>query len=530
MRITFRTLSILFLLMPLVAWAQGNSYMSNPMVRVIMDTYSSMLQENPQDYETYFNRAKEYFKYNDYTKAMADLNQAIKYYPREEASNLSQAYTVRGLIFQQQGDDMKALADFNEALVLDSSSRFSLICRADLLREMGDYKHAKEDYQQLLRRDARSQEAYLGLGIIAHKENNIGMCHEYMEKAQQANPTNVDFYITRAEVYEAMGEWQKAANDYITAMTYGDNRRAVAGINTLSAIAYEPVIAALSLAIDTADDKGFYYFIRGSIHMNNQHYSASIQDWNTIVEKKYLHFHSVYYNRGYCYMRLGQFEYALDDISTAIDMKGDQMTYFITRSKLYRVMGDYEKATEDLSMASTFDMTHKDVLSQRAMLATEQRDYETALACYNEAILSSADDATLYLLRGDMYALLQDNESATRNYELMMNIPEEAPVFASYRGFAMARLGRMAEAEAWMDSVMSSIKGIPSPDDYYNAACLYTSTGNKAKAYQYLEEALKAGYGDYFNLYFEYDTPISLAPLRNEPDFRELVRSYSDVF
>ena len=91
MRITFRTLSILFLLMPLVAWAQGNSYMSNPMVRVIMDTYSSMLQENPQDYETYFNRAKEYFKYNDYTKAMADLNQAIKYYPREEASNLSQA-------------------------------------------------------------------------------------------------------------------------------------------------------------------------------------------------------------------------------------------------------------------------------------------------------------------------------------------------------------------------------------------------------------------------------------------------------
>ena len=103
---------------------------------------------------------------------MADLNQAIKYYPREEASDLSQAYTVRGLIYQIQGNDMKALDDFNEALVLDSSSRFSLICRADLLREMGDYKQAKDDYQLLLRRDARSQEAYLGLAIIAHKENN----------------------------------------------------------------------------------------------------------------------------------------------------------------------------------------------------------------------------------------------------------------------------------------------------------------------------------------------------------------------
>lgn len=530
MRITFRTLFILLLLMPFVAWAQGNNYMSNPMVRVVMETYVAMLQENPEDYETYFNRAKEYFKYNDYGKAMADLNQAIKYYPREEASDLSQAYTVRGLIYQIQGNDMKALDDFNEALVLDSSSRFSLICRADLLREMGDYKQAKDDYQLLLRRDARSQEAYLGLAIIAHKENNIGMCHEYMDKAQQANPTNVDFYITRAEVYEEMGEWQKAANDYITAMTFGDNRRSVAGINALSAVAYEPVIAALSQAIDTAEEKGFFYFIRGSIHMNNQHYSASIQDWNTIVEQKYLHFHSVYYNRGYCYMRLGQFDYALDDISKAIVMKGDQMSYFITRSKLHRVMGDYEKAAEDLSVASTFDMTHKDVLSQRAMLATEQRDYEAALGYYNEAVLSNADDATLYLLRGDMYALLQDLESATRNYELLLNIPEHAPEFTTCRGFALARLGRVVEAEEWMDRVMSSIKGIPSPEDYYNAACLYTCTGNKVKAYQYLEEALKAGYGDYFNLYFEYDSPVSLAPMRNEPDFRELVRNYSDVF
>ena len=530
MKITLRTLLLLVVLLPLMTWGQDTNYMNDPMARAIMDTYASMLRENPQDYATYLNRAKEYYRYGDYTRAVDDLNEAIKYYPREDISNLSQAYTIRGLIYQMQGDDMKAIADFNEALQLDPTSRFSLIGRADLLREMGDYAHAKEDYQLLLRRDSRSQEAYLGLGVIAFKENNMGMCHEYMEKAEKANSTNVDFYLTRATIYEEMGEWRKAADDYVTAMTLGDNHRSVAGINALSAIAYKPVVDALTVAVETADERGFYYFIRGTIHMNNRHYSASIQDWNTIVENNLLHFHSVYYNRGFCYMRLGQFDYALEDISAAIMMKGDQMSYYLTRSKLHRVMGDYEQAEADILIASTFDMTYEGVLTQRAMLATERGEYEAALNYYNEAVLCSADDASLYLLRGDIHALMKDDESAVRNYEMMINIPEEVPVYTSYRGFAMARLGRMTDAEQWMESVIASIKGVPSPDDYYNAACLYTHTGNKTKAYYYLEEALKAGYGDYFNLYFEYDMPVSLAPLRGEADFRELVRSYSDGF
>ncbi|MBO7317689.1 MAG: hypothetical protein J6U43_03090, partial [Bacteroidales bacterium] len=170
------------------------------------------------------------------------------------------------------------------------------------------------------------------------------------------------------------------------------------------------------------------------------------------------------------------------------------------------------------------------VLSQRAMLATEQGKHEEALEYYNEAVLCSADNASLYLLRGDTYTLLQDTESAMRNYEIMLGTYEDTPTFATLQGFAYARMGRNVEAEAWMECVMQGIKGIPAPEDYYNAACLYAHTGNKARAYYYLEEALKAGYGDYFNLYFEYDSPTSLASLRNEPDFRELIRNYSEMF
>ncbi|MBR5002100.1 MAG: hypothetical protein IKY13_01160, partial [Bacteroidaceae bacterium] len=148
----------------------------------------------------------------------------------------------------------------------------------------------------------------------------------------------------------------------------------------------------------------------------------------------------------------------------------------------------------------------------------------------NEAIMYCADDASLYLLRGDTYAALGDAESAMRNYTMMLNVQEEVPAFDTLRGFAMARMGQNADAEVWMEQVMMSLQGVPTSDDYYKAACLYAHTGNFEQAYNYLEQALKAGYGDYFNLYFEYDSPISLAPLRNEPAFRELIKSYREMF
>ena len=529
MKNILRTLLALYIVLPLMAVAQNN-YMNDPMVRIAMATYDALLAENPQDYATLYLRGKDYYRYGDYNKALEDLNEAIRLYPRQETSDLSQAYTIRGLIYQMQGNTTLALADFNEALLLDPTSRYSLISRADLLVEMGDFTHAKEDYQMLIRRDARCQEAYLGLAIIAYKENNIGIYRENMQKAQDSNPTNVDFYLTRGAIYEEMGEWRLAADDYVSAMIYGDNRRAVAALNSLSAIAYQPTIEALSVAIEDTDEKGFYYFVRGAIHMNNHHYTASIQDWNTIVEQKYLHYHTVFYNRGYCYMRLGQFEYALEDISKAIRMKGDEMSYFLERSQIYRVLGQYDKANEDIAVASTFDMDNAEVLLQRAYLATEQRDYQSALNLYNEAIMYNADNTLLYLLRGDIYNLLGNTEAAQQNYEMMLNVPDEALGFESLHGFAMARLGRNIEAEMWIEQVMERIKGIPSGEDYYKAACIYALTGNNTQAYKYLEQALKAGYGDYFNYYFEYDSPISVAPLRNEPDFRSLIQSYNNVF
>lgn len=529
MRIALKSLLLVLLFTPVIALAQKN-YLKDPMVRIAMSAYAAQIAENPQNYGAYYSRAKDYFRYGESELALTDLNKAIELFPANEGAELSQAYTMRALIYQKKGDGVKALADFNEALTLDPQSYYSLLGRADLLCEMGDYAHAQDDYQMLLRRDARCQEAYLGLARAAYKQQNMGDCNEMLAKAQNANPSNADFYMQRGALYEEMKEYGKAADDYVSAIFYGENSKSVFALNRLSRIDYDAVVNSLTTIIESSEDKGFYYFIRATIHKNNYHYSASIKDWNEIVEKKYFYHNSIFANRAYCYMRLGQFEYAIEDMNKAIVMKGDDMSYYITRGRLYRIQGIFDKAAEDLAIAATFDPSNVELLQERGLLAVEQKDYESAGNYYNEAIMYDAENAKSYLLRAENCLRLKDNEGAVRNFEMVANYPEEQPQMSSLRGFALASLGRNAEAEEWAETVMRVDSEYVDASLYYQAACLYALTGNKKQAYNYLEKAFKAGYGDYYDVYFESDTPVSLAPLRNETDFADLVKSYVEIF
>ncbi len=526
---SIRKLLLVLLIIPASLSAQ--SYMDNPMVRIAMDAYAAQIRENPDDYMPYYNRAKDYFKYGEKELALADLNKAIEIFPRKETADLSQAYTLRALIYQERGNFVAALNDFNEALKLDPQSRFSLIGRADLLYENADYENARRDYEILLRQDARCQDAYLGLARIAYHENNKGLCNDYLEKAQNANPSNPDFYVQRGMFYESTGDLQRAANDYVHVLVFNEsNAQAITLLNNLAGRAYEQVIDAITTAIDEVHDKGFFYFLRALIHKNSWHYSVSINDWNTILSEKYFYTHSIFYNRAYCYFHLGRFEYALDDINMALSLNGESLPYHVLRARVYRIAGEYALAEEELAMASTFNPVDVDVLQQSGILAAEQGNYEKALRYYNETILNNADVPYSYLLRADAYEKSGDKEAATNNYELIAATPEAVPSVYSLRGFALAKLGRTAEAETWIQNALPASMRAVSGEEYYYAACLYALMGQKQQALHYLEEAFKQGYGDYYNVYFENDSPVSLEPLRSDPDFRMLVQQYSSIF
>ena len=82
MKIVLRLFFPLLCMLPIVATAQTNSYMNNPMVRVTMETYAAMLRENPQDYTIYYSRGKDYYQYGDYEKALTEYHKLLDHKSR----------------------------------------------------------------------------------------------------------------------------------------------------------------------------------------------------------------------------------------------------------------------------------------------------------------------------------------------------------------------------------------------------------------------------------------------------------------
>ena len=240
---------------------------NDDLVNAMMEVYAEELAANPQDYRTYYSRSMAYFGKGDMEKALSDINNAIKYFPRREKDDLAQAYLLRAKILTVKGENKPALTDLNSALRLVPNHRLALKDRGDLLCKMGQYDLAKIDYSQLLRMDTRSQSAYMGLARV---EAHIGQpvrAKDLLAQAVNLSPKDPAVYLERSEIYKEMGLLPEAVDDLVYAVSLDDGRSgAIQQLVAYSNEAYSEVIAGLNRNIGRFPRQGMLYYVRGSIY------------------------------------------------------------------------------------------------------------------------------------------------------------------------------------------------------------------------------------------------------------------------
>ena len=192
-------------LLGLSAVSAPASAADDDLVKAMMEVYAEELAANPQDYRTYYSRSMAYFGQGEMEKALSDINNAIKYFPRREKDDLAQAYLLRAKILTVKGENKPALTDLNSALRLVPNHRLALKDRGDLLCKMGQYDLAKIDYSQLLRMDTRSQSAYMGLARVEAHVGQPVRAKDLLAQAVNLSPKDPTVYLERSEIYKEMG-------------------------------------------------------------------------------------------------------------------------------------------------------------------------------------------------------------------------------------------------------------------------------------------------------------------------------------
>ena len=534
--------------------AQGQQSIDNPMTQAMLDVYAKELEANPKDADIYFRRANEYYKFNQYLRALADVDKTLEYAAAGNRDLKFQAYMLRADIYQMLDKHREALADFSEALKLDPTSFMALYQKANEEYALGDYSAAKADYTRLRATNPRSVEALTGLARVAVKENDLGRASEYMDGAVEMMSADSDIYIRRASVRRMQGNNTGAVEDLLMAISIDNNTRAFQELIDMANVDYPAVISAISTSISYAPQQGMLYYIRGFIAQAHDHYASALADYRKLIDQNMYEYAGLYNSMAQCQLALCRYPQAIDNIDHAISMDGGKNgEFYATKARILYAQGKNSEAMDALKQASLRGYSSTNVDELQALVDYAAGDFEKANDIYAAMIVDHPEVMRNYIYRAWVLADgLKQPANAQTLYNRVVSMTAESdngekatsPLSAvqSYRGFALLFSGDRQGALEWAKGLYSDYRDT---DGYLNfvLACLYAqasvadpsiSSSEKydltAQAIKSLERALQLGYGNLYEITKADTGRVSLAPLRNDSHFNALIARYAHLF
>lgn len=534
--------------------AQSQQSIDNPMTQAMLDVYAKELEANPKDADIYFRRANEYYKFNQYLRALADVDKTLEYAPAGNRDLRFQAYMLRADIYQMLDKHREALADFSEALKLDPTSFMALYQKANEEYALGDYSAAKAGYTRLRATNPRSVEALTGLARVAVKENDLGRASEYMDGAVEMMSADSDIYIRRASVRRMQGNHTGAVEDLLMAISIDNNTRAFQELIDMANVDYPAVISAISTSISYAPQQGMLYYIRGFIAQAHDHYASALADYRKLIDQNMYEYAGLYNSMAQCQLALCRYPQAIDNIDHAISMDGGKNgEFYATKARILYAQGKNSEAMDALKQASLRGYSSTNMDELQALVDYAAGDFEKANDIYAAMIVDHPEVMRNYIYRAWVLADgLKQPANAQTLYNRVVSMTADSdngekatsPLSAvqSYRGFALLFSGDRQGALDWAKGLYSDYRDT---DGYLNfvLACLYAqasvadpsiSSSEKydltASAIKSLERALQLGYGNLYEITKADTGRVSLAPLRNDSHFNALIARYAHLF
>lgn len=189
--------------------------------------WTDAIEKYPQVAGSWGGRGVYYRLEKDFSKALRDLNQAVKLNPNE-----AMFYSNRGNIYFDLGQDDNALFDYNNCIRLDSTDENAFANRGAIYGRRGKHNEALNDLSHAIHLDPQFVNAYMNRGIIYSQINQRNQAKSDFKKCLALEPDNDAIWNALAVEHQHLGEFDSS-------------------------------IVVLNEAIQLKPNQGVYYFNRG---------------------------------------------------------------------------------------------------------------------------------------------------------------------------------------------------------------------------------------------------------------------------
>jgi tetratricopeptide (TPR) repeat protein len=292
------------------------------------------------------------------------------------------AYKDRGLSYYNKKDYDRAIADLDQAIVLNASFPRALQVRADSYYDKGDYDRAIADYSAWIKLDPKNAVAYKDRGLSYYNKKDYDRAIADLNQAIALNTSFPRALQVRADSYYDKGDYDRAIADY-SAWIKLDLKNAVAykdrGLSYYNKGDYDRAIADLDQAIALDPNFARAFRIRGDAYYYKADYDRAIADYGTLIRLNPKDTEA-FKDRGLSYVKKGDLTRALEEFDAAIRIDSKYARPFFERATIWERRGDTARAIADYSEAIRIDPKYVSALNARGLLNERSGNLGNAVA------------------------------------------------------------------------------------------------------------------------------------------------------
>ncbi len=471
--------------------------------------------------------AQDYFKMGVQEQQKANLEKAIEYYglTLKQDSNFLGAYVKRGLCYQDLSEFDLALKDFKKANELKPGDPDIEMSTGTTYFHLKDYKNALLCLTEALKKMPDNANGQFDLGLTKNELRDYQGAIEAYDKAIDLEPNKSQFYYCRALSKDKMRDYKGAEDDcsmsiklkpdyekafYLRAKEENESKQ------------FDKALSDLDIVIKMNPKNSKYYAEKGSIEYHMGLLMASINDCNAAININSLN-GEPFFNKALSERDSGLLDSAKSDLGKANKLyKTSSPFVFMELAKVNIYSGNYSEAVK--AAESAVKLNSKLTYAEYEMAYAKQfLGNDTGATKILNHILKTDSSFTLaYLLLGRINYLAGDTSSA-RIFFTKGTLAKEDPIgiatcyaFLGNESLAVTVTKRMIGIA---DSLGLRIK---SRDDLADLAYIYGVTKNAGKFFEYINQALEAGYPN--KAWIENSKELDY--IRSEPFYKQLADKY----
>lgn len=315
-----------------------------------IDDLTTSIGFDPETAETYRLRATAYFKKEEYTLAIKDYSTVIQM----GEGNVND-YRDRGYCYASISNDMQALRDYSKAILEDRHDPDSYFRRAEAHERLGNLQEAIIDFQTCTRyydEEALIDESAERIKFIQERHGLEALLS--IDNSLNEDPIDASYmHLIAANKKMEAGDLDEAFDEVNKAIMLYSNESLAYFLRGLLFQTTGLPEEALKDYDRTITLGGFIeaYGSRGEIHFQNNEFEKAIADLDVIFndspdKTELIARH--YAIRGVAFLKLGENEKAISDLTKAIELDPQDADFFRDRAAAFQAIDNFDAAIADL--------------------------------------------------------------------------------------------------------------------------------------------------------------------------------------